>query len=139
MRSLITFSAFTLAVIPLALAAPTYDRSSHDSSYQQVSQTPDWAAGAVTEYPIHTSCNGSENALLRQALIEAETLAAHARDHILRFGNSSSYYLKYFGKANSGEPAGWFDKVVNGDKAGVLFRCDDPDQNCATQEGERSR
>ncbi|ORY18250.1 putative peptidase family-domain-containing protein [Clohesyomyces aquaticus] len=36
----------------------------------------------------------------------------------------------YFGNASTREPIVWFDKVVNGDKAGVLFRCDDPDGNC---------
>ena len=39
-------------------------------------------------------------------------------------------------KASTAEPAGWYDRLVNGDKAGVLFRCDDPDQNCATQDGK---
>lgn len=93
-----------------------------------------WAAGTTTDYPIHASCNSSENALLRQALLEAEVLASHARDHILRYGNSSSYFLKYFGKSTTAEPAGWFDRIVNADKTGVLFRCDDPDHNCATQD-----
>lgn len=140
MISLPTLSVLALTVSQLLSAAPTWGASSYDSpaygpGAQRVYQTPDWAAGGVTEYPIHKSCNHSENALLRQGLTEAEVLAAHARDHILRFGNSSLYYLKYFGKANSGEPAGWFDKVVHGDKTGVLFRCDDPDHNCATQDG----
>ena len=136
MISTSTLSALALVASSFISAAPTWGTaSSYNFGEQQVVQTSDWAAGGVTEYSIHPSCNHSENALLRQALTEAEVLAAHARDHILRFGNSSSYYLKYFGTANSGEPAGWFDKVVRGDKAGVLFRCDDPDKNCATQDG----
>jgi len=65
-----------------------------------------------------------------EAFEEMSLLAEHARDHILRFGFSSDYYVKYFGNANTAEPAGWFDKIVNGDKTGVLFRCDDPDDNC---------
>ncbi|KAM0718509.1 hypothetical protein Q7P37_005579 [Cladosporium fusiforme] len=94
----------------------------------------DWSQGAVGAYEIHRSCNATQTALLRQAITETETLSAHARDHIQRFGNSSSYYKKYFGKAPTAEAAGWYDKLVNGDKAGVLFRCDDVDQNCATQD-----
>lgn len=139
-----------MAALPFAAAAPQYgmppsaDQPSTPSypvygytSHQQTTQwSSDWASGAVTEYPIHNSCNGSETALLRQGLAEAEMLAQHAKDHIMRFGNGSTHFQRYFGTAASGEPAGWFDKVVNGDKAGVLFRCDDPDQNCATQEGE---
>ena len=109
-----------------------YDTYEPPSQWETLRQ---WALEGTQEYPIHASCNRSETALLRQAFVEAETLAAHARDHIQRFGNSSSYYLKYFGRATSAEPAGWLDRVVNADKAGVLFRCDDPDHNCATQEG----
>lgn len=93
-----------------------------------------WDVGAVHDYPIHSSCNSTEQAQLKRALGEAITLAQHAKDHILRWGNSSEIYQKYFGNASTGEPIGWFDKVVNGDKAGVLFRCDNPDGNC-DQEG----
>ena len=90
----------------------------------------------MSQYEIHQSCNATETAILRQALTETEILAAHAKDHILRFGNGSSYYRKYFGNAPTAEPAGWYDRLVNGDKAGVLFRCDDIDHNCATQDGK---
>lgn len=133
------------AIVPSAIAAPQGSRSpinthvsveDNVSSIQQSTSYYDWSKGAVNEYEIHQSCNATQNALLRQALIETEMLAGHARDHIQRFGNSSSYYTKYFGKASTAEPAGWYDQLVNGNKAGVLFRCDDPDQNCATQDGE---
>ncbi|KAF2114281.1 putative peptidase family-domain-containing protein [Lophiotrema nucula] len=89
-----------------------------------------WNAGAVTEYPIHSSCNLTERAQLKRALGEAEALARHAADHILRWGNSSDIYKKYFGSASIAEPIGWFENVVAGDKAGALFRCDNPDGNC---------
>ncbi|KAK5714350.1 Prenylated Rab acceptor protein 1 [Elasticomyces elasticus] len=136
MPSIFTLSTLALASLPLLSAAPTsYGSASWTAVDDDTPEVPGWAEGAVTEYPIHASCNHSETALLRQGLDDAETLAAHARDHIHRFGNNSVYYLKYFGKAPTGEAAGWFDKVVNGDKAGVLFRCDDPDTNCATQDG----
>jgi hypothetical protein len=134
------------AIVPSAFAAPQGHRRPADthisvednvsSLYHQSPSFYDWSKGAVNEYDIHQSCNSTQTALLRQALIETEILAGHARDHIQRFGNSSSYYTKYFGKASTAEPAGWYDRLVNGDKAGVLFRCDDPDQNCATQDGE---
>ncbi|KAF2797479.1 zincin [Melanomma pulvis-pyrius CBS 109.77] len=93
-----------------------------------------WNAGAVSDYPIHSSCNATERAQLTRALGETVKLAQHAKEHILRWGNSSEIYQKYFGNASTGEPIGWFEKVVNGDKAGVIFRCDNPDGNCA-QEG----
>ena len=140
--------ALAVAVLPSAIAAPQglpsarVSHSSHGSfedngsSSAQTPTTFDWSKGAVNQYEIHQSCNATETALLRQALTETEILAAHARDHIQRFGNSSSYFTKYFGRASTAEPAGWYDRLVNADKSGVIFRCDDPDQNCATQDGE---
>jgi hypothetical protein len=89
------------------------------------------------QYPIHASCTTTETALLQQAFSELEVLAQHAKDHIMRFGNDSSFYRKYFGDANTAEPAGWYEKVLHSDKAGVLFRCDDIDGNCH-QEGQNT-
>ncbi|KAK2625475.1 hypothetical protein QTJ16_004787 [Diplocarpon rosae] len=90
-----------------------------------------WNEGAASDYTIHVSCNATERAQLRRALNETTTLAQHAKDHILRFGTASDIYVKYFGNSSStAEPAGWFDKLVNGDKNGVLFRCDDIDNKC---------
>jgi hypothetical protein len=88
----------------------------------------------VNNYPIHSSCNATERTQLTRALGETMKLAQHAKEHILRWGNSSEIYRKYFGNATTGEPVGWYEKAVNGDKAGIIFRCDDPDGNCH-QEG----
>lgn len=93
-----------------------------------------WNAGSVDSFPIHPSCNVTESAQIKKALDETLTLVRHARDHILRWGNSSEIYQKYFGNASTGEPIGWYTKIADGDKAGVLFRCDNPDGNCG-QEG----
>jgi hypothetical protein len=68
--------------------------------------------------------------MIQHGLDEAMILVGHARDHILRYGNSSEVYTKYFGDAPTGEPIGWFTKIADGDKAGVLFRCDNIDGNC---------
>ncbi|KAJ4351938.1 Prenylated Rab acceptor protein 1 [Didymosphaeria variabile] len=93
-----------------------------------------WNSGAVDNFPIHSSCNATEAAQIKKGLGETLTIVRHARDHILRWGNSSEIYQKYFGNASTGEPIGWYTKIADGDKAGVLFRCDNPDGNCE-QEG----
>lgn len=89
-----------------------------------------WDLGGSKFVPIHQSCNATERALLQRGFEDAYKLAQHAQDHILRFGNSSDYYQKYFGNSSTAEPIGWYDKIVNGDKTGVWFRCDDIDGNC---------
>jgi hypothetical protein len=89
-----------------------------------------WDQGATPTFPIHRSCNASQSAQLKRAFGEAEALAQHAKEHIMRFGTDSEFYVKYFGNASTAEPAGWFEKVISGDKTGVLFRCDDIDNKC---------
>ena len=145
----LALKAIAAALLPSVIAAPqgmpsargSYSSSGsfedNGSSFAQSPSTYDWSKGAVNQYEIHQSCNATETAWLRQALTETEVLAAHARDHIQRFGNSSSFFTKYFGRSSTAEPAGWYDRLVNADKSGVLLRCDDPDLNCATQDGKQ--
>lgn len=90
-----------------------------------------WDAGAVRDIPIHPSCNATERAQLQRGFADAIKYAQHAKDHIMRFGNSSDQYVRYFGNAPTAEAAGWYDKIVNGDKKGLWFRCDDVDGNCS--------
>lgn len=90
----------------------------------------DWAVGGATRDLIHPSCNATERLQLERALNDTMKLAQHAKEHILRFGNSSHFYVRYFGDAPSAEPIGWFERVVNADRSGMTFRCDDPDDNC---------
>lgn len=96
----------------------------------------DWSSKWETKYQIHHSCNSTFRNQLEVALDETEQLAKHARDHLLRFGHKSELVQKYFGNGSTAEPIGWFDRVVGADKSSVIFRCDDPDQNCKTQDSK---
>lgn len=89
-----------------------------------------WNDGAVNVYPIHDSCNDTQTRLIRKGLDETQLLADHAKAHILRYGNSSAHFVKYFGNSSTGEIIGNYERVVNADKGHTLFRCDDPDGNC---------
>ena len=108
------------SAMPNQKRAESSSTATATASSSSSSATPyDWRKGAVDQYPIHSSCNATERRQLRRALNETVDLAAHARDHILRHGNSSTFYQRYFGNASVAEPVGWFDKLVNGDKAGI--------------------
>ncbi|KAM0344942.1 hypothetical protein ACHAPU_007076 [Fusarium lateritium] len=132
-----TTAAFLL--FGAATATPILGRevSSPTKSVPKSTQTNsvyDWADGWAKEYPIHQSCNSTLRSQLTAALEETVELAQHAKDHILRYGNKSEFVQKYFGNGSTAQPIGWYDRVINADKSDMLFRCDDPDKNCATQD-----
>ncbi|KAL4923876.1 major allergen Asp F2 [Aspergillus undulatus] len=81
-------------------------------------------------FPIHHSCNATEQRQLAIGLQETVSLAEHAKEHILTWGNKSAIYRKYFGDRPSITAIGAFDIVINGNSSGTLFRCDNPDGNC---------
>ena len=117
------------AAFAAALPAP---RRAWENMSQPFSQTELtlWNAGAVTEFPIHSSCNATQCRQIDIGLNEAISLAGHAKSHILRWGNESHIYRKYFGNSPSMNTIGAFDIVVSGDKKDISFRCDNPDGKC---------
>ena len=118
-----------LLFVAISAALPSPNHINQSTPFSQSSIAP-WDTGAVTQFAIHSSCNATQRRQIELGLSEATTLASHARNHILRWGNESEIYRKYFGDSPSMKPAGSFDVVVNGDKKNVLFRCDNPDGNC---------
>ena len=129
-----------LAVGNLVQASPLLVRrhdapvSHHHSGEEDI--VTGWAADTTSSFPIHESCNSTLRAQLEVALHETVLLAQHARDHLLRFGNDSALVRKYFGTGPTAVPIGWYQRVMSADRGTMLFRCDDPDRNCATQSGE---
>jgi hypothetical protein len=117
----------------LAAPASFHLERRQSAPFEQTMQA--WDAGSVTAFPIHSSCNSTQKAQIAAGLNETIVLAQHAMDHILRWGNSSELYQKYFNQLPPYEAIGVLDMIVNGNKGGVLFRCDDPDGNCH-QEGQ---
>ena len=89
-----------------------------------------------TLFPIHGSCNITLRRQLERGLDETVQLARYAKRHLLLHGYESPFVGKYFGNSSTANAIGWYDRVVSANKTGMLFRCDDPDRNCATQEGE---
>lgn len=132
---MVAYTSLVLLGASAAVANPLFPRQQSAAATVTVTapaaSSTAWNAGAVTEYPIHASCNATQHAYIRKGLDETVALCRQARDHILRWGNESSIYQKYFGNEPTGEPLGWFTKIADGDKAGTLFRCDNPDGNCA--------
>lgn len=133
--ALLLLGASAIMAGPIAVRDTTVATT---ANVQAVVGTTTWNVGAVDSFPIHGSCNVTQRVMLERGFNEAIALARHARDHILRWGHDSEIYTKYFGKAPTGEPIGWYTKIADGDKAGILFRCDDIDGNCS-QDGKQPR
>ncbi|KAI9151994.1 Major allergen Asp [Paramyrothecium foliicola] len=128
----------TSLLVSLAIASPVAVRQTTTDALSTPEPSWDpttyvWTAGWENEYPIHQSCNDTLRGQLKEALDETVELAKHARDHLLRWGDKSEIARRYFGNSST-LAIGWYDRVVNADKAGMTFRCDDPDRNCATQD-----
>ncbi|KAM7217939.1 zincin [Rhypophila decipiens] len=95
----------------------------------------DFTSGVVPSYPIHPSCNITLRRQLSRALDETIQLVNHAKTHLLLRGHDSPLVKKYFGSNNNTAHAiGFYSRIADANKLDVLFRCDDPDQNCATQD-----
>lgn len=125
-----------LLLTATTFASPLAVRQAMVTVTQTVSspQPTPWNDGTVTTYTIHSSCNATLRAQLERGLGEAVKLAQHAKEHLLFWGHESPFVTKYFGNESTATPIGWYERVVSADKTGVLFRCDDPDRNCATQD-----
>ncbi|KAL8703702.1 MAG: hypothetical protein Q9201_003123 [Fulgogasparrea decipioides] len=129
---IIAFAAVCAIALPASSQPPQLNESAESSGHSH--DTVTWDDGATRDFVIHESCNASETIQLRKGLADAVSLANHAKQHILRWGNSSEHYQKYFGAAPSGEAIGYYEKVINGDRGNALFRCDNPDGNCQLPE-----
>ncbi|KAF4978544.1 hypothetical protein FZEAL_5077 [Fusarium zealandicum] len=132
-----TTTAFLLfgAAIASPLAARQQTTQTKDAAEStKTSDVYDWADGWTKKYPIHQSCNSTLRRQLEVGLDEAVELAEHAKDHLLRYGHKSEFVQKYFGNESTAGPIGWYSRIANADKTGMIFRCDDPDRNCATQD-----
>ena len=120
---------------PIVGRAESVTQTVTSTQSSSTSEAYDWASGWTKSFPIHQSCNSTLRHQLAAGLDETIQLAQHAKEHLLRFGNKSDFTQKYFGNGSTSVPIGWYERIINADKTGMLFRCDDPDRNCATQDG----
>ncbi|KAL5611727.1 hypothetical protein BROUX41_000698 [Berkeleyomyces rouxiae] len=118
------FSSLLLAATA-AVASPLMARD----------QTMISALTVDSPFPIHESCNSTQRRQLTRGLQEAVILAEAAKAHLLQHGADSEIKQKYFGNGSTATPIGWYERIIAADRGAMTFRCDDPDENCATQNG----
>ncbi|KFY24198.1 hypothetical protein V493_05390, partial [Pseudogymnoascus sp. VKM F-4281 (FW-2241)] len=130
----VSLHALHAAALPVASAESPFTSTSPALTSSTPAPVHDWSAGYVSDFVIHSSCNSTERHEIAAGLEQAVTIAQHAKEHILIHRNSSKVYQKYFGNGPTAPVIGWLDKIATANRAGVIFRCDDPDKNCATQD-----
>lgn len=118
--------------LPTALLTLLLHGAAQASPIGPRQQTP---PSPPSPFPIHSSCNTTLHHQLSRALEETVQLAQQAKSHLLLHGLDSPFVQKYFGNYSTAAPIGWFDRVISANRGDMLFRCDDPDKNCATQDG----
>ncbi|OAL24465.1 hypothetical protein AYO20_10623 [Fonsecaea nubica] len=123
----LVFKALFVSAIAGVLAAPTQLVARQEAPPSEIKA---WDAGAVSEFQIHESCNVTQATQIAAGLDETILLVEHAKEHVLRFGNTSDIYRRYFGDRPPHEVIGAYEIIIHGDKKRVLFRCDNPDGNC---------
>ncbi|SPO06441.1 related to S.fumigata Asp FII [Cephalotrichum gorgonifer] len=124
-------AVFSVTLLSQAFASPVVVRETTETFTHEAA----WSASTKLNppFPIHESCNSTLSNQLSLALEETVVLARHAKEHILRWGNKSPFVEKYFGNGTTAAAVGVYERVVSADRGDMLFRCDDPDKNCVTQ------
>ncbi|KAI5785424.1 major allergen Asp F2 [Pyronema domesticum] len=121
----------------MALMLREFQRAPCAASRVVSMKNGNYSTKSFTTYPwvnitISGSCNATEARQITAGLNDAAELASVARSYILENGNSDPTFVKYFGvNASSAAVIGVFDRILYGNKNGVLIRCDDVDGKCA--------
>ncbi|KAK0613819.1 major allergen Asp F2 [Immersiella caudata] len=125
---------FLTLLFSTALGRPTSSSRLPSSIYSPPSYS--YLSEFKSPFPIHSSCNATAYRVLSSALWETVTMARTAKEYLLDVGNQSPIFQKYFGATGqTAVPIGIYERIIEANHDVMLFRCDDPDQNCATQEG----
>lgn len=81
---------------------------------------------------LHSSCNATQQRMLKQALGEMNEVTSFAIEYLEHNGAQDQVFTTYFGTEPEAYPTviGAYKALLSANKKGVLIRCDDPDGNC---------
>lgn len=81
---------------------------------------------------LHSSCNATQQRMLKQALGEMNEVTSFAIEYLEHNGAQDQVFTTYFGTEPDAYPTviGAYKALLSANKKGVLIRCDDPDGNC---------
>ncbi|GAA6032235.1 hypothetical protein JCM8097_007137 [Rhodosporidiobolus ruineniae] len=113
-----------------ALAAPAPSEWTYKTALKEFEVPTNWSAGAHKGYSVSSTCTFDERRAIGDGLDEALELAAQARDHLRRYGNDTIFNAWFGSETDPNLLLGLYDRLVDGDKTGITFRCDDVDDEC---------
>lgn len=81
---------------------------------------------------LHSSCNATQQRMLKQALGEMNEVTSFAIEYLEHNGAQDEVFTTYFGTEPEAYPTviGAYKALLSANKKGALIRCDDPDGNC---------
>ncbi|ORY64731.1 putative peptidase domain-containing protein [Leucosporidium creatinivorum] len=136
-------SLFVLSLAASAIAAPSPRVLAPRAGWDEVETTAQdwsslgdfvapshWAAGGTSNFTADSSCNATQKRLIGEGLAEAMTLLRHARAHLRRFGNDTTFVDWFGAEADSNQALGLYDRLVEGDKTNLTFTCTDVSNLC---------
>lgn len=129
-------SLLSACLVSSAIASPIFRRESNDSDdkviYVQVEPESYLSTWADTSYPEIKNCNATQVKQLNKYYQDFIEVSSAARANLLENGANDIAFQHWFGKeANPLTVLGVIDNLVQGNKGGVTYRCDDIDGNCA--------
>ncbi|CCH44952.1 Major allergen [Wickerhamomyces ciferrii] len=117
---------FTVGLLAsIALASPIIDPSFVNEQANNEITTPKIL-----------NCNSTQTVQLKKYYKDLIEFSTIAKQNLLKNGGDDQVFKNWFGKGNPLTVLGIIDEVLEGNKDGVLYRCDDIDGDCAAHPTE---
>lgn len=119
------------ASLASAAAVPVYN---NNATSEAIISFPEgdivgWANPTLPE--IHQTCNETNARMLNAVFADSLEATAYAKNRLLDYGVEDVFYERWFGNGSAFSVMGVLDQLMESNKSGVIFRCDDADGLCA--------
>ncbi|KAG0675808.1 hypothetical protein C6P40_001548 [Pichia californica] len=131
--TLISILSTNVLASPISIKLSLKSSNSSSESLELVTGTTDDYLNTWYDitYPSIENCNATQTKMINKYYQDLLEVASTVRDHLINEGVDDTF-IHWFGE--NGNPVavlGFIDNIVQGNKDGVLYRCDDIDGTCA--------
>jgi hypothetical protein len=116
--------------LSLVFSAPIFDMNESEPLSVKGELTDYFRTWSTITFPYAENCNATQMKYIDKYYQDMLEVSSIAREHLIQNG-TDEIFEHWFGQGNLLTVLGVIDNIVQGDKAGVLYRCDDIDGGCA--------